>query len=155
MLHHRRVFQHFYSNRLRQHQFVSVYDHDTIHSHLIGWCYQIDRTKCDVVTHKNQIQHFDIADFIHRIPPNNARTTISTKKPLPFEALPCDDPPNTIVSRLTGMSSLIKQLITNNFDLHFHEEIERTHQRLGPIFRKTLPSQSCKFSNGFEPSTNH
>lgn len=128
MLHHRRIFQHFYSNRLRQHPFVSVDNHDTSQR----------TTHRNIVTHKNQIQHVDIADFIpNQIPKRSAVAT--SHQPLPFQAVPCADQQNTgIINRLVVIAHQMKRLITSNYDHRFHEEIDECHRRLGPIFRKSI-----------------
>lgn len=144
MQHHRHIFQYFYSNRLRQHQLVSIYKHDSIHSQLIGGCHQFQRTKCNMMTNKNKIQQFNSNDLHRKISYHQSNVNTS-KKPLPFEAIPCDSSSTTKWNRLIETAVRLKGLITNDFDQRFHEEIEECHQRLGPIFRKCLPQYSSKF----------
>lgn len=65
---------------------------------------------------------------------------------MPFEAIPCADP--TSVSRLqrfTTALTFVRRMVSGNWEHRFHEDIDRLHTRLGPIFRQTHCSHPVVF----------
>lgn len=139
---YRCVFQNFKLNRLNQcyQYFHSIQNRImTAHYNISGSCNHLIRSKTDAITQK-QIYFFDANDCIHQKP----KTQLSvSNNPLPFEAIPCADKPSrSRLSGFTAIATVFRRLLTGNWDSNFHEEIHECHQKLGPIFRKSLgPNQ--------------
>lgn len=139
MLRYRRIFQNFESNRLRRHQFFYITQykrHEVCYNNNTSIECQFVRSKSDIITHNNPIQtHLNSAD-IQQIPKNNLFESIEM---MPFHAIPSADPSNTgRISSLISFAHQFRQVLTSKWDNRFHEEIDEYHQKLGPIFRKSL-----------------
>lgn len=142
---HCRIFQKFYSNRLRRHPFIYVSQHKAQNAYTgIGDAgHQFRRSKSDIITNKNQIQHINGTDYVHHIQPNHSQR--SSSETLPFDAIPCADQNARRFNKLFTIAYQIRQLLEDKWSNRFHEEIDECHQKLGPIFRKSLtPNQSGK-----------